>query len=118
MNFINDTQAAESLDAAVAAINAARKKDEEPKALAEVQPFVGLSQQLADSIVEAYQQQLTEIENKLADAKLIAERIREMTMERANDLANFRRRAQDFAESLLGAHQTFCEHVKRESQLP
>jgi len=74
---------------------------------AEVQPFVALSEKLADSIVEVYQQQLTEIQNKLEKAKIVANDIRNLAKDRAADIQDFRNRVAAFSNSLIEAHDEF-----------
>lgn len=104
MNFVDD-----AMKSAVDEINKARAR--EPLAAqpitGEVQPFVQLSQKLADSVVEAYEQQLTEIQNKLEEAKVVADQIREATLRRADDLSDFRRRVESFSKTLVEAFDLF-----------
>jgi uncharacterized coiled-coil DUF342 family protein len=78
-----------------------------PMLTAEVQPFVALSEKLADSIVEVYQQQLTEIQNKLEKAKIVANDIRNLAKDRAADIQDFRNRVAAFSNSLIEAHDEF-----------
>ena len=104
MNTVNDAEA--KLAAAVAEINRATAA-QQTKVLPEVQPFVELSQKLADSIVEAYHQQLTEIQNKVREAEAVAQSIRDAAQARANDIADFRARAEKFGQSVLDAHTAF-----------
>jgi hypothetical protein len=73
----------------------------------EVTPFVQLSQNLADSIVEVYQQQLTEITNKLEEAKATANKIRDLAEAKAIDISEFRSRVEQFSKRLLEAHGIF-----------
>lgn len=108
--MMNDTEAA--FKAAVDEINAAKTPGGPLPAgyqTEEVQAFVALAQRLADSIVEVYEQQLNIIAQKLEEAKTTAQHIRDITNERARDVADFRARVERFGTSLLDAHQTFLE---------
>lgn len=102
-----------SLSEAVAEINRANRETPssvtDPPSTFEVQPFVGLAQQLADSIIQVYEQQLSEIQSKLEDAKIIAQDIRRLSVERANDINEFRHRAEIFAKAVLTANAEFTK---------
>jgi hypothetical protein len=78
-----------------------------PRPVREQFPFVSLSEKLADSIVEAYEQLLVELQNKLEQAKLAAQSIREENKARAADLQDFTSRVEDFSKTLLDAHAKF-----------
>ena len=80
-----------------------------PERVNEVQPFVELSVKLADSLVEVYSQILTEVDNKLQEAKLDAKRIREIANKRAADVADLRKRLEGFSETMLGAHRSYFQ---------
>lgn len=106
-----------NLDDAVAEVNratrAAQKRPPDANTLTEftsvfeVQPFVSLAQQLSDSIVQVYEQQLTEITNKLEEAKMVAQQIREATTRRADDINEFRQRVEIFGKAVLAANEEF-----------
>lgn len=70
-------------------------------------PFVSLSEKLADSIVEAYEQQLNVLQNMLNEAKHTADKIRAENKARADELRNFTERVENFSQSLLDAHAKF-----------
>lgn len=97
----------DKMRAAVNDINVFAGDLEPPRLVPEVTPFVELSQKLADSIVEVYQQQLTEIGNKLEEAKATAQQIRDLVEAKANDISAFKGRVEQFSKRLLEAHDSF-----------
>lgn len=106
------TDAEAQISAALREINAATGNKPQPVNKMPHPPreefrFVSLSEQLADAIVDAYQQQLNSITNKLEQAKNEADLIRQENKKRADDLHDFTRRVEEFGATLVGAHHRF-----------
>lgn len=108
MNTIVETE--DKIRTAMAEINRAVKNGSKGTPMQpEVQPFVALSQKLADSMVQVYEAQLNEIANKLEDAKATAQQIRDMTEAKAKDISDYKYRIERFGNTMIEAHSLFIK---------
>jgi hypothetical protein len=78
-----------------------------PKPPGEQPRFVVLSEQLAESILEAAKMQLVAAENNLEEAKRYSEKLLQDVRKRAEELIDLTSRVENFGQSVLDAHKKF-----------
>lgn len=69
--------------------------------------FERLGEQIAASLLQAAEEQLTQAQNMLAQTKTFAEDVQARIAEKARELNDMNKRLQTFGSSILEAHRKF-----------